>query len=106
MAPALARSYAVSYLSGVCTPSDSAGQARNVYLADSEGGITTLKEDDIQAPNIYITNPTSSPVYTNATSTLNLGGASDDDVGVTAASPGRIAEGAAVRSAVHLTTGL
>jgi hypothetical protein len=82
-APALARSYAVSYIGGIYAPSDSAGQARNVYLADNDGGIVVLKEDDIQAPNIYITKPTSSPVYTNATSTLNLGGGSDDDVGVT-----------------------
>jgi hypothetical protein len=83
-APVLARNYAATYIfGGVCAPVDSAGQARNVYLADSDGGIIALKEDDIQPPNIYITNPTSSPVYTNATSTLNLGGGSDDDVGVT-----------------------
>jgi len=82
-APALARSYAVSYIGGICAPSDSAGQARNVYLADNCGGIVALKEDDIQAPNIYITNPWSLPIYTNATSTLNLGGGSDDDAGVT-----------------------
>ena len=84
-APALVRSYAVTLLGGICAPSDSAGQARNVYMADSDGGIIALKEDDIQAPNIYITNPTSLPVYTNTTSTLNIGGSSDDDTGVTAA---------------------
>ena len=83
-APALARNYAVTYIfGGVCAPGDSAGQARNVYLGDSDAGIVALKEDDSQAPNIYITNPTFSPAYTNATSTLNLGGGSDDDVGVT-----------------------
>jgi hypothetical protein len=83
-APALARSYSVSYIfGGACAPSDSVGQARNIYLADSDGGIVTLKEDDIQAPSIYITNPTSSPVYTNATASLSLGGGSSDDTGVT-----------------------
>ena len=83
-APALARIYAVTYIfGGVCAPGDTVGQGRNVYLGDSDGGIVVLKEDDIQAPNIYITNPTFLPVYTNATSTLNLGGGSDDDSGVT-----------------------
>ena len=82
--PVLARSYAVSYIfGGVCAPSDSVGQARYIYLGDSNGGIIALKEDDIQAPAIYITNPTSSPIYTNATSTLSLGGGADDDSGVT-----------------------
>ena len=83
--PTLVKGYSVSYIfGGICAPSDSVGQARNVYLADSDGGIVVLREDDIQEPNIYITNPTFSPVYTNATSTQSLGGSSDDDNGVTA----------------------
>jgi hypothetical protein len=83
--PVLIRNYMVSYIyTGICAPSDSVGQARNLYLADSYGGVVGLNENDIQAPNIYITNPTFSPVYTNATSSLSIGGSSGDDTGVTA----------------------
>ncbi len=84
-APALIRSYStLSYINGVRMPGDSVNQIGNIYLADREGGIAVLKEQDIQAPNVYITNPTFSSFYTNATSTFNLGGGSDDNVGVTA----------------------
>lgn len=83
-APVLSRSYGVSYIfGGICAPTDSAAQARSVYLADSDGGIVVLAEQDIQAPNIYITYPTFSAVYTNATASVGLGGGSDDDTGVT-----------------------
>ena len=63
-------------------PTDSVSQSGYVYLADAGGGIVILEEQDIQPPDVYITNPTFSPLYTNATSSLSLGGGSDDNVGV------------------------
>ncbi len=83
--PKLSRSYTViSGVVGVTVPSDSANQSGYIYLADINGGIIVLKEQDIQEPNIFITNPTFSSVYTNLSSTMSLGGGSDDNVGVTA----------------------
>jgi hypothetical protein len=69
---------------GICAPTDTASQSGNIYVADNNGGIVALSEQDIQAPDIYITTPVFAPVYTNNTSTVGLGGGSDDNVGVTA----------------------
>jgi hypothetical protein len=87
--PILVRSYLIpgiyavdQYL--VSVPTDLASQNANMYLADGPGGIIALNEQDIQPPNVFITNPTFSPVYTNTTSSLSLGGGSSDNVGVTA----------------------
>jgi hypothetical protein len=44
----------------------------------------TLREQDIQAPDIYITDPVFGSTWTTTTSTTELGGGSDDNVGVTA----------------------
>jgi hypothetical protein len=82
--PVLTRTYSISGINGIDVPSDSANQSGNIYVADGDGGIVILKEQDTQAPDVYITNPTLSPVYTNTTSSLSLGGGSDDNVGVTA----------------------
>ena len=82
--PVLTRAYSIFGIEWISVPSDSVSQSGNIYLADGAGGIVVLKEQDIQAPDIFITNPTFSSVYTNTTSTLNLGGGSDDNIGVTA----------------------
>ena len=82
-APVLRRSYITWHINGVGVPSDSVGQVGNIYMADGDGGAVVLREQDIQAPNVYITNPTFSPAYTNTTSSVSLGGSSEDNVGVT-----------------------
>jgi hypothetical protein len=63
---------------------DLVSQSGYVYLSTLDGGIVILREQDIQAPNIYITDPVFGNFWTSSTSTLNLGGGSDDNVGVTA----------------------
>lgn len=80
--PVPTRSYSV--ISGVqgVSVNDSSNQDDFIYLADSNGGIVVMREQDIEAPNIYITNPTFSSVYTNNSSTMSLGGGSDDNVAV------------------------
>ena len=58
--PTLIRSYLMSTIygnGGICAPTDSAGQSANIYVADSSGGIVALQEQDIQAPDVYITDP-------------------------------------------------
>ena len=83
--PLLTRSYAtMSEIAGITVPSELLSQSENIYLSDRDGGIVALTEEDIQAPSIYITTPWSLPDYTNATPNINLGGVSDDNVGVTA----------------------
>ena len=82
-APSLARSYVMSEMNKVAVPSDSVSQANNVFVADTDGGLVVLSEEDIQAPDVYITNPWSLPTWTNSTSTISLGGGSDDNMGVT-----------------------
>ncbi len=74
----------MSVIEGICAPTESVNQSANVYLADSYGGIVALQEQDTEAPEIFITTPWSLPVYTNTTSSIGLGGNSDDNVGVTA----------------------
>ena len=84
--PVLARSYSMSGISlgGICAPTDTASQSENIYVADNNGGVVALSEQDIQAPDIYITTPVFAPVYTNIFSSIALGGGSDDNIGVTA----------------------
>ena len=84
-APLLTRSYSVlSETQAIGISSDSASQASYIYLATLDGGIVVLNEEDIQAPQAYITNPVLGSVWTNSTSILNFGGGSSDNVGVTA----------------------
>jgi len=80
-APVLTRTYSVSGINGINVPSDSASQSGYIYVAASAGGIVTLREQDIQAPEIFLTSPTSASVYTNTTGILNLGGTADDNLG-------------------------
>ena len=42
-------------------------------------GIVVLREQDVQAPDIYISNPTFGGIWPTTTSTLSLGGGSDDN---------------------------
>ena len=84
VSPVLIRSYAMNETRHVCVPSDSASQSGNIYLSDVDGGVVALREEDIQVPDVFITNPTFSSIYTNKTSTVSLGGGSDDNIGVTA----------------------
>jgi len=80
--PVLKRTFTAANMQSIALPGQGSTVGQ-ICLADSDGGILVLSEKDIQAPNVYITNPTFSSVYTNATSTVGLGGGSDDDVGVT-----------------------
>jgi len=82
--PALTRWYSMSNVRGTCLPGDSAGQSGYIYVADGDGGVVVLQEQDIQPPEVFITTPWSLPICTNVTSSVNLGGGSDDNVGVTA----------------------
>jgi hypothetical protein len=84
--PILSRSYAMSYIrnNSIGVTSDSAIQSGIIYMADGDGGVAVLNEQDIQPPNVYITTPVFAPVYTNNSSSIGLGGGSDDNVGVTA----------------------
>ena len=83
--PVKTRSYSgASGIVSLCAPSDSVNQNNIVYAADSNGGIAAFREQDIQAPNVYITDPVFGNFWTSSTSTLNLGGGSDDNVSVTA----------------------
>jgi hypothetical protein len=85
--PILTRSYLMSTIygnGGICAPTDSAGQSANIYVADSSGGIVALQEQDDQAPDVYITDPIFGSTWTTTTSSTELGGGSDDNVGVTA----------------------
>jgi hypothetical protein len=82
--PLLTRTYTTSNsINGMAVPNDSTAQSGMVYLSDGDGGVMVLKEEDIQAPDIYITNPSFSSTYTTTNSNLSLGGGSDDNVGVT-----------------------
>jgi len=82
--PINTRSYSVADVVSLCAPNDSVNQDNIVYAADNIGGIVVLREQDIQAPDVYITTPWALPTYTNTSSSMNLGGGSDDNVGVTA----------------------
>ncbi len=82
-APVQTRTYSMGMLyGGICAPNDSPSQSANVFIADKDGGVVALNEADIQPPSITITNPTSSSVYTNATSTLSMSGVAGDNISV------------------------
>jgi uncharacterized repeat protein (TIGR02543 family) len=53
-----------------------------LYVADTDAGFSILKLTDIDPPEIFITAPTSSPIVTNTTGTLNLSGTADDNLGL------------------------
>ena len=59
-----------------------------IYVADSDAGFSILKLTDLDPPEIFITAPTRSSIYTNATGTLNLSGTADDGLGLV---PGTLA---------------
>lgn len=82
--PVLTRSFTVLSQAQSIAFGDTVNQAGYLYLTTQDGGIVILREQDIQAPDIYITDPIFGAIWTNTTSTLNLGGGSDDNVGVTA----------------------
>jgi hypothetical protein len=63
---------------------DTVSESGYVYLSSLDGGVVILRELDIQAPNVYITDPVFGTTWTTTTSTTELGGGSDDNVGVTA----------------------
>jgi hypothetical protein len=82
--PVLTRSFTVLSQAQSIAFGDTVSQAGYLYLTTQDGGIVILREQDIQAPDIYITDPIFGAIWTNTTSALNLGGGSDDNVGVTA----------------------
>ena len=53
-----------------------------LYVADFDGGLIILNIGDIEAPQVFITNPVFDPAYTNATATINLGGGATDNKSV------------------------
>ena len=82
--PKLIRSYyTISGIVSLCAPSDSILQSNNVYVADSNGGVCAFRASDIQSPNIYITDPIFGSAWTTAAASTEMGGGSDDNVGVT-----------------------
>ena len=84
LSPVLTRSYSMLGIQGISVPTDSVYQNENIFVADGGEGIAVLQEQDDQAPDVYITNPTFSSSYPTTTSTISLGGGSDDNIGVTA----------------------
>jgi hypothetical protein len=83
-APVKMRSYFMNGCYGVCAPSDSVNQNNIIYVADSVGGIVSLLEQDLQSPDVYITDPIFGSTWPTTASSTELGGSSDDNVGVTA----------------------
>ena len=81
--PILKRTYSLTGMNKISVPTDSS-HAGYIYVANADEGITTLREQDIQAPDVYITDPIFGSTWTSPTSTTELGGGSDDNVGVTA----------------------
>jgi uncharacterized repeat protein (TIGR02543 family) len=63
-------------------PQDIKVSGNNLYVADARGGLSILTLTDLNPPEVFITNPTSSSIYTNTTGTLNLSGAADDNLGL------------------------
>jgi hypothetical protein len=53
-----------------------------LFVSDQTAGLITLKLTDIDPPEVFVTAPTSSPIYTNTTGTLNLSGNADDNLGL------------------------
>jgi len=84
MSPVLTRSYSMDGIAGISVPTDSVYQNENIYVAGSSEGIVVLQEQDDQAPDVYISNPAFGGIWPTTTSTISLGGGSDDNIGVTA----------------------
>ncbi|HZL77802.1 MAG TPA: hypothetical protein VFC17_03045 [Candidatus Limnocylindrales bacterium] len=53
-------------------------------MATLDGGLVVLREQDIQASDVYITDPVFGGTWTTTASSTELGGGSDDNVGVAA----------------------
>lgn len=86
--PVLARSYATpssvsGFGYGMAIARDSAQDRDTIYTGDFLAGLVVLRTKDSQPPNIQITSPTASPLYTNATGSVNLAGTASDDGNVT-----------------------
>ena len=75
--PMLLRSYSTPTI-----PQDIKVSGNNLYIADAQGGLSILTLTDLNPPEVFTTNPTSSSVYTNTTGTLNLSGTADDNLGL------------------------
>ena len=83
--PGLIRTYSIlSEIQGIGISSDSISQAGYIYLATQDGGIAVLREQDTQSPDVYITDPIFGSTWPTTSSSTELGGSSDDNVGVTA----------------------
>ncbi len=81
--PVLIRSYPFGGATSVALDNNTFGQRDVMYLASLDGGFAVLKNKDVEAPTVFVTNPTFSAAYTNTSGTLNLGGSASDNVGVT-----------------------
>ncbi len=81
--PVLIRSYSFGGATSVALDNNTFGQRDVMYLASLDGGFAVLKNKDVEAPTVFVTNPTFSAAYTNTSGTLNLGGSASDNVGVT-----------------------
>ncbi len=82
--PTLKRNFAITGIRSISAPNDTVNHTGYIYLADGNGGLVTLREQDIQSPDIYITDPIFGTAWTSSASTTELGGGTDDNVGVTA----------------------
>ncbi len=81
--PVLTRSYQLSQAQALSVSSESVSQTGNIFVADLDGGLVILHEQDTQLPQVFITNPWSLPVFTNTNASIDVGGSSDDNIGVT-----------------------
>jgi hypothetical protein len=75
--PNLIRSYATPNIA-----LDVKVSGNNLFVSDQTGGFIILQMTDISPPEVFINTPTSSPVYTNTTGTINLSGMADDNLGL------------------------
>jgi hypothetical protein len=77
--PVLIRSYATPAGTFV---RDVYVQGEYVYVACGTSGMLVLKMQDLERPEAYIVNPTFSPEFLTSASTMDLGGAAQDNKGV------------------------
>ncbi len=83
-APSLVKSYLTPESAyGVVFANDLVSQQDVMFVANYAGGLAVLKVKDTIAPQVIITDPTSTPIFVTTTGSLNLGGAASDNVGVT-----------------------
>jgi len=83
--PQLLRSYSTPSIATAITVS-----GNTLYVSDGDGGLTILQLADLNAPQTIITSPSSSPVWTNTTGTLDLGGSANDNLGLVHGSIARV----------------